>query len=420
MTKGKKGDGKYDLIVGIPSYNEADTIGFVAETASAGLEEYFPELRTAIVNVDNNSPDNTKDAFLSARTAVDKKYITTPEDVQGKGHNFLNLFRFAHETGAEAVIVMDADLKSCTKEWIEYLGRPIISGNDYVTPLYSRHQFDGSITNHICHPLIFGLLAIDIRQPIGGEFAFSRRLMEHWMKQPITATTRQYGIDIFMTMHAILGGFKLCQTGLGAKIHKPSAPKLGIMFEQVIGTFLSTLLDNRALWINGGFKGVVELERWGLKELSEPQDLKFNMVEMKEKCRSYYDQYKEFIRELLPSYAFDMIDEMISMDYFAIDIMLWSQVVYTLMHRYDISRDRETRGKILDALKPLYFARTISFNYNTWKYSVRYAEAEVRRQAMGFASQRYYLLGLYSESGMPGEFRKAVARKPSVRPAPSA
>ena len=48
-----------------------------------------------------------------------------------------------------------------------------------------------------------------------------------------------------MTLNAIFGGFECCQGGLGAKIHKPGAPKLGPMFSQVVVTLFETLLSNK-------------------------------------------------------------------------------------------------------------------------------------------------------------------------------
>ena len=53
-----------DLVVGIPSYNEADNIGFVVEQVAQGLEKYYPHLNTAIINSDNSSQDGTKNVFL--------------------------------------------------------------------------------------------------------------------------------------------------------------------------------------------------------------------------------------------------------------------------------------------------------------------------------------------------------------------
>ena len=83
-----------EFIVGIPSYMEADSIAFVTKQVDKGLVGYFKDLNTLIVNVDNNSSDDTRGVFLSAKTKTPKHYITTPEGIKGKGNNFLNLFRF--------------------------------------------------------------------------------------------------------------------------------------------------------------------------------------------------------------------------------------------------------------------------------------------------------------------------------------
>ncbi|MBT3353614.1 MAG: glycosyltransferase [Candidatus Scalindua sp.] len=393
----KKQGSKYSVVVGIPSYNESDSISYVTKIVDQGLGEYFPDKKSIIVNVDNNSPDNTKEAFLDTTTRIEKKYISTAHGIRGKGNNILNLFNFAIQVRAEVVIIVDADLKSITKEWIEYLGRPVADGYDYVTPLYSRHQFDGTITNHICYPVMFGMLSMDIRQPIGGEFAFSPKLIKHLLKQSWTESTKQYGIDIFMSLNAVLGGFKICQSGLGTKIHKASAPKLGIMFEQVIDTLLTVLVQNKGAWMTRNSGDFVVPDTFGLKELAEPQELDINILDLKEKARMEYSKYQTDIKELLEPYAFSRIHEMFQVEVFDLTILLWTQVFYSLVYRYDISKSNGDRKKIINSLKPLYFARSLSFNYHTWKYNVKYSELEIRKSALGFASQKYYLWGLYSQ-----------------------
>jgi len=393
----KKLSNKYSVVVGIPSYNESDSISYVTKIVDQGLGEYFPDKKSIIVNVDNNSPDNTKEAFLDTTTRIEKKYISTAHGIRGKGNNILNLFNFAIQVRAEVVIIVDADLKSITKEWIEYLGRPVADGYDYVTPLYSRHQFDGTITNHICYPVMFGMLSMDIRQPIGGEFAFSPKLIKHLLKQSWTESTKQYGIDIFMSLNAVLGGFKICQSGLGTKIHKASAPKLGIMFEQVIDTLLTVLVQNKGAWMTRNSGDFVVPDTFGLKELAEPQELDINILDLKEKARMEYSKYQTDIKELLEPYAFSRIHEMFQVEVFDLTILLWTQVFYSLVYRYDISKSNGDRKKIINSLKPLYFARSLSFNYHTWKYNVKYSELEIRKSALGFASQKYYLWGLYSQ-----------------------
>ena len=45
--------------MGIPSYNNARTIGHVVRAAAAGLAKYFPDRRSVIVNSDGGSKDGT-------------------------------------------------------------------------------------------------------------------------------------------------------------------------------------------------------------------------------------------------------------------------------------------------------------------------------------------------------------------------
>ena len=52
--------GSADIMVGIPSYRNAATIGHVVRAAQAGLVQYFPDLRPVLVNADAGSPDGTQ------------------------------------------------------------------------------------------------------------------------------------------------------------------------------------------------------------------------------------------------------------------------------------------------------------------------------------------------------------------------
>src|SRR4051812_13343041 len=52
--------GSADIMVGIPSFKNAATIGYVARAAQAGIVQYFPDLRPVLVNADAGSPDGTQ------------------------------------------------------------------------------------------------------------------------------------------------------------------------------------------------------------------------------------------------------------------------------------------------------------------------------------------------------------------------
>ncbi|NIO48983.1 MAG: glycosyltransferase [Candidatus Aminicenantes bacterium] len=385
-----------EFIVAIPSYMEADTISYVTKQVDLGLTKYFGNLRSIILNVDNNSGDDTKGAFLSTDTEIPKHYITTPKGMKGKGNNILNLLKFAksHADTLKAVITVDADLRSITPEWIKYLAEPILEGYDFTLPLYSRHQFDGTITNHICYPLFYGLLGEDVRQPIGGELGFSPDLINHLLKQQWEVQAKQYGADVFMTLHAIFGNFKICETGLGAKIHKASAPKLGPMFTQVITMLFDLLLSRESSWISIPVIKPKPKKRFGLKELAQPQELMIDMRELKDKLRKEYYPREKLLKRILSDYASSSLIKMFDQDIYNIDILMWTQLVYQLLFSYR-NGSPQARKDIVEALKPLYFTRSVTFNYMTWRYSPEYVEEAILEQAKAFASQKPYYLGLH-------------------------
>ncbi|MBP7735415.1 MAG: glycosyltransferase [Spirochaetes bacterium] len=391
----KQGKG-IELIVGIPSYMEADTIGYVTKQVDIGLKRYFNNLQSLIINVDNNSEDDTRGAFLSTETATPKEYISTPRGVKGKGNNMMNLFKAAQAHGGtlKAVVVLDADLRSVTPEWVKYFVEPILKGHDYALPRYSRHQFDGTITNHICYPLLYGLMGENVRQPIGGDFAFSPRLARYWLDQKWLPTTRLYGIDIFMTLNAIIGKFRICEVGLGAKIHKASAPKLGPMFTQVVTTFFDKVLSKKADWIGMAEDNPKPKPLFGMKKLDPPQELAIDIRDLKDKLRNEFLSREKLLKKYLSPYLYLNIRHMIERDHYDMDTLMWTQSVYQILFTFDTGTPRMKRD-IIEALKPLYFARSVTFDYETWKYRIDFAEELILHQAMAFASQKPYFYGLY-------------------------
>ena len=99
--------GEVDLLVGIPSYNSARTIGHVVRAVTAGFAKYFPDRRTLIVNSDGGSRDGTPAVVASADFATPAtilvshpltpvhKIVTPYHGIPGKGSAFRTIFAIA-------------------------------------------------------------------------------------------------------------------------------------------------------------------------------------------------------------------------------------------------------------------------------------------------------------------------------------
>ena len=94
-----------------------------------------------------------------------------------------------------------------------------------MAPYYHRHKYDGTITNSIVYPLTRMLYGVAVRQPIGGEFGISARLIRRYLEREDWETdVARFGIDIWMTTIAIAEGFRVCQSFLGPSCTTPRTP----------------------------------------------------------------------------------------------------------------------------------------------------------------------------------------------------
>ncbi|MFO7736950.1 MAG: cell wall biosynthesis glycosyltransferase [Desulfatiglandaceae bacterium] len=392
---------KADMVVCIPSYNEADSISYPTIQADKGLLKYFSDKSSVIINCDNDSPDDTKGAFLKTATETPKIYVSTPAGVRGKGNNFRNLFRKIVELGPQAVVVVDADLKSITPQWIKHLGEPIWEGFSYVAPLYVRHKYDGTITNGIAYPMTRSLYGSRVRQPIGGDFGFSGELGEIYLKNEAwDEAVANFGIDVWMTTLAINQRIQICQSFMGRpKIHRTKDPgaHLGPMFRQVVGTIFSMMNHFESYWPKVKYSRPTAIYGFGLGEVEMPPKVEVNSRNLLQKFHGGFEDYQQVWERILTEDVFKKLLEIRSMKEreFNFPTDLWARVLFdtAVGYRY-ASMDPDV---LLDSLIPLYFGRTLSFVKKTKKMSIRQAEEAIEDDCMTFEMTKPYLIQRWME-----------------------
>ncbi|MBW2171522.1 MAG: glycosyltransferase [Deltaproteobacteria bacterium] len=390
-----------EIIVGLPSYNEADSISHPTDVAAQGLSKYFFDKTSVIINVDNHSPDGTRDAFMNTPTNVPKIYISTPEGVKGKGNNLRNLFEAAVELQAKAVVVVDADLKSIRPQWIQYLAEPVLAGFNYVTPIYVRHKYDGSITNHIAYPLLRTLFGLRVRQPIGGDFGFSGRMARAFLSEKLwNDNIANYGIDIWMTTIAIARRFKVCQTFLGSpKIHRAKDPAkhLGPMFTQVVSTFFDLMIDFEYLWKDTTESWPSSIFGFGLGVDDKPSPISVDTDALHRSFVSGFDEYGDVWEKIIPAPEFADIRKTKEMAingfYYPSD--LWARVLFNFAIAY---RNNEMAlEQIIQAMIPFYHSRILSFVNKTTHMETRECEEYFESINRIFENEKDYLIKRWDE-----------------------
>ena len=391
-----------DIVVGIPSYNEEDSIHFPVEQASKGLTEYFPDKKCVIVNVDNCSPDRTREVFLSTPTKVPKIYASTPKGMKGKGRNIRNLLEIATGLGAESIVLLDADLRSLTPRWIKYFLEPLEDGYDFVVPIYMRHKYDGTITNNIAYPMLSTLFGRRIRQPIAGDFAISGRLANcYLLEDSWTEDVYNFGIDIWMTTVALCRDFKVCQAFLGStKTHRPKDPAgdLGPMFSQVVGTIFDTIKNFEYVWKNVHESRPSVIYGFGLGQSGVSEEVK---VDTKALYKSFINGFKDhgdlWQKILMPSnlQALEQLKTENAKEFWLSEED-WVRVLFdfALAAIYDHDIDR---NKLMQALIPLYHGRTLSFVNTVSSYDDAGTELYLEDSRKKFEETKFYLFERWNQ-----------------------
>jgi glucosylglycerate synthase len=397
--------GKADILVGIPSFNNARTIGHVVKAVQAGFAKYFPEKKCVLVNSDGGSTDGTMDTvqnttlddtqsiLLSHRKEQALTIATPYHGIPGKGSAFRTIFEIAAMLDARACAVVDSDLRSITPEWIELLIKPVLeNGMDYVAPLYQRHKYDGTITNSIIYPITRALYGKRVRQPIGGDFGFSGRLAGFYLTKDVWETdVAKYGIDIWMTTTAIANDFRVCQSFLGAKIHDPKDPgaDLSAMLYQVVGATFGLMETYPDVWTR--VEGSDSVPAFGFQYAVGVEPVSVNVDRMIDKFRLGVQELMGIWKEMLPEDILEFLRgaESLHREQFRIPDEIWVAIIYSFAaaaHRKIINKEH-----LLKSLTPLYIGRTASFVVETWESSAQEVEDKIERLCVAFENRKTFL-----------------------------
>ena len=374
--------GNVDIVVGIPSFNNRDTIGFVAEVAACGIKS--TGLSGLIVNADGKSSDGTADAFMKSKTEDVPKTSYSYIGPSGKGTAMKSVMEVSQMLNTKVVVFLDSDLRSVKPWWIERLALPILEEKaSYVAPLYLRHKYDGTITNTVCYPLTSALYGIKIRQPIGGDFGLSAEIIQKILEKPADiwkSNVARFGIDIFMTTTALNeSGRGVFQAALGAKVHdaKDPAKHLEGMFMQVVDTLFRLMITYEERW-----KQVFDINEAQIYGESPQENIAKMTIDenlLQKRAKHMVFEAAEKLEKYLPK---ELIEKVLQQG--VISCEEWASVVFNsaLVFKHRPSE------QIIKNLIGFYFARVAGFVEETTGLSSEEAESVVDQQVDTFLNMK--------------------------------
>jgi hypothetical protein len=396
--------GEADLLVAIPTYNNAGTIGQTIQAIEDSYQQNFVRDRVAILNVDGGSSDQTQEvvASLNGKKASLRRGITSLRTVhritaqygrtQSQGAALKIVFAAADLLRVKACAVVSPATTSLDPAWIANLLRPAYRQDfAFVAPLYSRTKFQGLLARNLLYPMSRAVFGVRIREMYADEWGFSGRLATECASQPMDEAVRARP-EAWMAVNAICNGMKTCQSYLGPRTAQASGgPDIVETIRQTVGNLFWCCNTFQDHWLDRtGTEGV---QTFGSDHELTPEDAPARQDKSFEMFRTGVQALQDAVlKSILAPDTLSQLKQVAAMDIdqFSFPSELWVRILYDLAaayHRTAIARDH-----ILQALVPLYRGQLFSFLAEHAQSTPEEMEADTEALCLEFERHKPYLI----------------------------
>jgi hypothetical protein len=400
--------GEVDILVGLPTHNNAKTIGSIVHTIQGGILRGFPRERAVIINADGGSRDGTRELVtgvsiddvrpasnlhtLRTLHSISTKYASSPES----GVAMRTILAAAELLRAKACVVLSPESENIEPDWLSKLLGPIYrDGFDLVTPTYRRHKFEGLLITNLLYPMTRALYGLRIREAYAPEFGFSGRLGSQFLGQNAwNDGTGGAGVELRFTLAAIMGKYRIRQSFLGEKIHvERHAADLVPALRQTVGTLFSALESDFPVWSVVAGSQPAPTTGADQEVLLEP--LRVNRKRLREMFSTGVSELESVFESILSPSTLAELQCIARMgeEEFHYPAELWVRTVYEFAASYRksvISRDH-----IIQALAPLFRGRVATFLMENRNASAGEVENSIEGLCLEFERLKPYLLQLW-------------------------
>jgi glucosylglycerate synthase len=401
--------GEVDILVGLPTYNNAKTVGSIVHTIQSAILRGFPRERAVIINADGGSRDGTPELVtgvsiddvrpasnlhaLRTLHSISTKYASSP----ASGVALRTILAAAELLRAKACVVLSPESANIEPEWLSKLLGPIYrDGFDLVTPTYRRHKFEGLLITNLLYPMTRALYGSRIREAYTPEFGFSSRLGSQFLGQNAwNDGTGGAGVELRFTLAAITGGYRICQSFLGEKDHvERRAADLVPALRQTVGVLFSALEPDFPVWSTVAGSQTVPTTGADQEVLLEP--VRVNRKRLREMFSTGVAELESVFQSILSPVTLAELQRIARLgdEEFHYPAELWVRTVYEFAASYQksvISRDH-----IIQALAPLFRGRVFTFLTENRNASGGDVENNIEGLCLEFERLKPYLLQMWT------------------------
>ena len=367
--------GQVDVLVGLPTLNNAATIIDVVRAVHVSFTRDFPRLRTVMINSDGGSTDGTPDLIRTATfTEADRVQTSHPlrtlhrvlapyHGLPGKHTALRTIFAAAELTQAKVIVVIDPGGPATTAERVTELITPIARSDvELLAPRYRRHPRDGVLITQLVRPLVRAVYSIGLDEPLGAEFGCSGRFASHCLEQDIwNHESARFAIDLWLRTEAAAERFAVGQIWRPATTTSGGRATLRDVVHQVVVSVVESLRAHESYWLKAN--PVAELRTWGVDPVVTPDFSPWDYQALAEQARRDIAEITPLLEDVLDPGLFVRVMDNASSAVTPLDDELWVRTVYGFATA--IRHGRAAIDHLADMFAPLYMRRAAAFMAET-------------------------------------------------------
>jgi hypothetical protein len=363
--------GQVDVLVGLPTLNNAGTVVDVVRAVNVCFTRDFPRLRTVLINSDGGSTDGTPDLIRDATVSEADMVLTSHSlrtlhrvmapyhGLPGKHTALRTVLAAAALTQARALVVLDPAGPATEPERVTEMIAPITRSDvEFLTPRYRRHPRDGPLVTQLVRPLVRSVYGVALDEPLGVEFSCSGRFASHCLDQEMwDREAARFAIDLWLRTEAIAAGFPLGQIWRPITTSAGARASLREAVQQVILALMESLRAHESFWL--GATGAAELRTWGDAPATRPDAPSWDVRALAEQARQDITQIRPLLDGVLDADLLAGLMSEVSAPGVRLDDERWGRIVYAIAsatHRGPASVEH-----LAGMFVPLYLWRAAAF-----------------------------------------------------------
>ncbi|KYO66553.1 glycosidase [Thermovenabulum gondwanense] len=392
------------VIIGIPFYNEKNTLLEVIKIAKDSLKDLKePKLVMAV-----GDPAG-KDVLDTIKKEFHEEVIAflMPKGVNGRGFSIRAILEAARKLKSDAVL-LEADLmqekgKGIKSQWVDRLYQPIAEGYHASIAVFQRHPLEDTAGPLLVAPLLSVLYRVRFTDPLSGLFALSGDIIEELSRDfdKNKELAGGYGLNPWLLTFLLRENKKICEVYLGCKLSPSTFCKRSIVFKEMVYALFSRVIEDEKRWKEA--KKVIKFpDLYDYREGEEPKEVFCNYEEYVKEFKAGYTHYRKILSEILHDSLIEKLDNLLtsSPSEFSFSGELWAKIVYSFLLGTAFQEER-SKDDLMNSFLALYEGRVAG-------YIKEHNRGEIKESFEAFEKEKVNFTARWKE--------KSIYKNPALTP----